>query len=133
MPFVLDVSVAAVWALADESDPLADRLLAEMQTGSALVPGIWWFEIRNVLVTNERRKRLTVDESNAYLRILNTFEIEVDLLLDERAILAYARRHQLSFYDAAYLEVAFRNGLALATLDGALANAARAVGVSLLS
>lgn len=133
MPFVLDVSIAAVWALADESHPIAERLLAEMRTDSALVPGIWWFEVRNVLVTNERRKRLTVDESNVYLRILNSFQIDIDEMLDDQAILRYARGYQLSFYDAAYLDVALRNGLPLATLDRALSAAAKTIGVSLLT
>lgn len=133
MPFVLDASITAAWALMDESHPLADRLLADIVTDSALVPGIWWYEMRNLLVVNERRKRLSMDESNAFLKVLDSFPIHTDEIADEQAILGYARRHKLSFYDAAYLDVAVRNQLALATLDTALSTAAKAIGVTLLA
>jgi predicted nucleic acid-binding protein len=136
--FVLDVSLTAVWALADERNSLADQILQRWlnqpeDREEAFVPQIWWFELRNVLVTNERRKRLTADASSDFLRVLARFPIIVDSEPDENAIFRFARRYQLSFYDAAYLEVAHRNNLPLATLDKALKAAAEAAGVPLLA
>ena len=137
MPFVLDASVSAVWALSDESHPLAERILdrwgdATGDRETALVPVVWWFEVRNILVVNERRKRLTPAESNAFLKVLASFPIQADEDRDEKAMLGYCRKYQLSFYDASYLDVAIRNHLPLATLDKALRTAAEAAGISLL-
>jgi predicted nucleic acid-binding protein len=135
--FVLDASVSAVWALKDESDALADRLLEgwatrPLEREPAYVPQVWWYELRNVLVINERRKRLMPEDCAAFLRVLARFPIHMDTDRDENAIFRFARKYQLSFYDAAYLEVAHRNHLPLATLDKALRSAAEAAGISLL-
>ena|ERR1700678_2357747 len=133
MAFVLDASICAVWALTDESDPLADYAMARLAHEPATVPGLWWFEVRNVLVISERRKRLTSDGSEEFLKFLGGFPIWTDEEPDEDAIFGFARRYQLSFYDATYLEVAHRKGLPLATLDKALRAAAEAAGVPLLA
>ncbi len=138
MAFVLDASVSAVWALKDESNDLAERILQRWMTRPlerepAYVPAVWWFELRNIIVISERRKRLLPDDSAAFLRVLDRFPITVDSDRDEAAIFRFARQYQLSFYDAAYLEVAHRNGLPLATLDKALRTAAEAAGVPLLA
>lgn len=133
MAFVLDASICAVWALTDEASPLADHAMARLAQETALVPTLWWFEVRNVLVTSERRKRLTSDGSREFLKFLAGFPIRNDEEPDEDAILGFARKHQLSFYDATYLEVAHRKGLPLATLDSALRKAAEAAGVPLLA
>jgi len=136
MDFVLDASISAVWALADEADPLADQILSNWagsaaQRDTAWVPSLWWFEIRNILVMSERRKRLSADGSDAFLKLVVSFPIMTDAAPDEAAILRYARRHQLTFYDASYPDVAVRRGLILATLDKALVQAALAEGVTL--
>jgi predicted nucleic acid-binding protein len=136
--FVLDASVASVWALADETNSLADQILQRWlnkpaDREEAFVPQIWWFELRNVLVSNERRKRLTVDASSDFLRVLARFPITIDAVPDGDAIFRFARRYQVSFYDAAYLEVAYRNNLPLATLDKALKAAAEAAGIPVLA
>jgi predicted nucleic acid-binding protein len=133
MSFVLDASVCAVWALADESHPLADRAMERMAKETALVPALWWLEVRNVLVISERRKRLTAEGSGEFLTFLAGFPINTDANRDEAAILGFARKYQLSFYDAAYLDVAHRNHLPLATLDKALQAAAKAARVPLLA
>lgn len=133
MPFVLDASICAVWALTDESDPLADYVMARLAQEPAIVPALWWFEVRNVLIVSERRKRLTSDGSQEFLKFLAGFPIWSDEEPDEDAIFGFARRHQLSFYDATYLEIAHRKGLPLATLDKALRMAAEAAGISLLA
>ena len=138
MAFVLDASISAVWALMDESNPLATQILDNWAANpenpeTALVPSLWWYELRNLLVTSERRKRITAAESTAFLRVLGSFPIEVDVEPDENAIFGLARRYQLSFYDATYLEIAERKKLPLATLDKALRVAAEAAGVPLLA
>jgi hypothetical protein len=58
MPFVIDASVAASWLLPDETDARAEQAYALLDTDSAVVPGLWWFELRNVFIVNERRGRM---------------------------------------------------------------------------
>ena len=133
MAFVLDASIAACWAFQDEQHPDADMALRQIRTEEAVVPCLWWFEVRNILVVNERRQRITMADSAAFLLHLSRLRVRVDRLPDEGSILRLARTHRLSVYDAAYLELAQREGLALATLDGDLQKAAAGEGVSLLS
>lgn len=133
MPFVLDASVTLCWAFADEEHPVATAALDRIQCGEAHVPGLWWFEVRNSLVVNERRGRLTEADTSSFLRNLTQLAIHVDRAPAEAALLMLARQHRLTIYDAAYLELAQRDGLALATLDAALRQAATMVGVPLLS
>jgi predicted nucleic acid-binding protein len=133
MAFVLDASVAAVWALANESSLLADIAADRLKDENALVPPLWWYEVRNLLVINERRQRMTVEDSAHYLQLLSSYPIQIDPVEDEQTIFRCAREYRLSFYDAAYLAVAQRNRLPLATLDKALQAAALAAGVPLLS
>lgn len=132
MPFVLDASISAAWALADESSPLAEIAENRLAVDTAIVPHIWWYEVRNLLVVNERRQRITADESSAFLRILSAYPIRMEPVGDETEIFAIARRSRLSFYDAAYLAVARRERLSLATLDKNLAAAALAERVAML-
>ena len=133
MPFVLDASIAAAWALADESSPIAERADARLDTDRAIVPRIWWYEIRNLLVINERRTRLSLMDSVAFLQNLSGYPIDVIDFEDEEAIFRIARLHRLSFYDASYLALAQLRGLSLATLDKAMQAAATAAGVPLLA
>ena len=132
MPFVLDASIAAGWAFADEDHPDAALALARIRDDEARVPTLWWFEVRNVLIVNERRGRLTEADTAAFLRRLARLGVTVDRSPEEAAVLALARRHRLSVYDASYLELAQREALPLATLDAELARAARAEGVAVL-
>lgn len=132
MPLVIDVSVMASWHFPDEKSVYGDRVQNLLRNDSARLPTIWWFELRNVLLIGERRKR--VDEANniAFLQALSMFRLTVDALPDELAVLTLARRHRLSFYDACYLELAHRERLPLATLDQALARAAADEGIALI-
>lgn len=132
MPFVLDTSVAACWAFEDEDHPLADAALLRIRKDEAVVPSLWWFEVRNAMIINERRQRLTVTDTFQFLQGLSRLPVRVDREPDEEQVLSLARSHRLSVYDAAYLELALREGAALATLDGALAEAARREGVPLV-
>jgi predicted nucleic acid-binding protein len=132
MPFVLDASITACWAFEDEDHPIAALALERVRTDEARAPGLWWFEVRNTLIVNERRGRLTEHDTAAFLRGLARLGVTVDRSPEEAEVLALARRHRLSVYDAAYLELAQRDGVALATLDGELAAAARGENILLL-
>ena len=132
MPFVLDASVTATWALSDESSPIAQLADSRLDFDTALVPRIWWYEIRNILVINERRQRIGAADSDNFIQNLAGYPIEIDQTQDERTLFRLARQHRLSFYDAAYLELAQRHGIPLATLDKALQTAAISAGISLL-
>jgi len=133
MAFVLDASTTACWAFEDEVHPDADEALLRMRDEEAVVPSLWWFEIRNILVVNERRRRIAESDATVFLSNLSRLRIRVDRTPDENAVLRLARTHRLSVYDAAYLELARREGLRVATLDADLRLAAAAEGVKLVS
>jgi predicted nucleic acid-binding protein len=124
MAFVLDASVAACWAFPDEGHPAAGLAMTRIRTEEAVVPSLWWFEIRNILVVNERRKRIDESGSTAFLRELARLPVQVDREPNEAGVLRIARTYHLSVYDASYLELAARTGFPLATLDKALGSAA---------
>jgi len=132
MAFVLDASITACWAFQDEDRPDASLAFIQMGVEEAVVPGLWWFEVRNILVVNERRGRIAESDTAAFLLNLSRLRIRVDRVPDEGAVLRLARTRRLSVYDAAYLELAQREGLPLATLDADLQKAAAAEGVALL-
>ena len=71
MLFVLDASVAACWVFEDEDHSYAAQALARIRTDEAHVPSLWWFEVRNTLLVNERRGRLTEIDTAAFLRGLS--------------------------------------------------------------
>jgi predicted nucleic acid-binding protein len=134
--FVLDTSVAVVWCFEDETTPYAERSLDALASGEALVPFLWPLEVGNVLLTAERHKRITRAKATRFLRLLMDLPITVDTEGIAKAfteVLAVAHEHGLSAYDAAYLELALRQGLPLATLDTGLRRAARQAGVQLLT
>jgi predicted nucleic acid-binding protein len=133
MAFVLDASVTACWAFQDEDHPDASLAFVQIRTEEAVVPGLWWFEVRNILVVNERRRRIAESDSAAFLLNLSRLRIRVDRVPDEGEVMRLARTRRLSVYDAAYLELAQREGIPLATLDAELQEAAAAEGVALLS
>jgi predicted nucleic acid-binding protein len=131
MALVIDASIVAAWAFAEDHRN-AELTLARVRTEEALVPGLWWYEVRNVLVIGERRGRLTEQQTGRFLRDISGLRISLDRTPDEPAVMALARRHRLTVYDATYLELALREVVPLATLDQALAAAAQAEGVSLV-
>ena len=131
MPFVLDASVAGPWILADVPSEAAARIAHRLLSEDALVPALWWYEVRNLLVVCERRGRLERSESDLFLSRLADYPILVDAEVDWDAAMRLARRHQLTVYDASYLELAIRSRVQLATLDVALQRAAGKEGVDL--
>ncbi len=118
--------------MADEDHALADQSMELTLENGAVVPGIWWYEVRNALSTNERRGRIDAKHTRARLTDLREMRISADHDHDDRVILNLARTHGLSVYDAAYLETALRRSLPLASLDRRLREAAAASGATLV-
>jgi predicted nucleic acid-binding protein len=131
--FVLDGSVTMAWFFRDETNAYAEAVEDSLARAEAMVPALWPLEVANTLVVGERRKRSTEAQAATWLSYLRALPIVVD---DETAARSWddtlnlARAHQLSAYDAAYLELALRRSLSLATLDDRLKDAAAAVGVA---
>src|ERR1035437_1873562 len=134
MDFVLDASVTLSWAFPDEQNPIALRAgqLLESSGETALVPSLWWYEVRNILIVNERRGRITPLRTASFLKALDELSIVTEFSQDESIVLELARQSRLTVYDAAYLALALHQRLPLATLDKDLRDAALAVGVPLL-
>ena len=132
MPFVLDASIAACWAFDDEDHPAAAAALERLRADEAVAPSLWWFEVRNTLIVNERRGRLTEADTTTFLRELSRLGVRIDRTPDEATVLTCARQHRLTVYDACYLELAQREAIPLATLDRDLRKAAAALGVPLI-
>ena len=105
------------------------RLLDE----EAMVPSVWSLEVRNILVVSERRGRIEPEDSDAFLRELLLLPIRIRPDEDESALLTLARKHQLTAYDAAYLDLAVRISVPVATLDRSLARAVRAEGLQVIA
>lgn len=131
--FVLDCSVTVSWLFADEASAPTDALLHRLREANALVPGVWHLEIGNVLAQAEQRRRITAAQVAGCLDLLRRLPIEVDVETNRRAlreVLSLARTQTLATYDAAYLELAMRRGIPLATRDKALVRAGGRVGVT---
>lgn len=133
--FVVDNSVVMAWCFKDESDVYADWVLDSLSTSSALAPAIWPLEVVNVLLTAERRNRLAEADSIRFISLLNRLPIRVEPQPPAEELMGglppVARKYGLSSYDASYLHLAMRNGLALATRDGKLKVAAKKAKVAL--
>jgi predicted nucleic acid-binding protein len=130
--FVLDASIALAWCFGDEATSATTLMLERLENESAVVPAIWPIELANVLANAERRGRIAASDIAEFLALIAPLDIQVDAETAARGlreILAVARHEALSAYDAAYLELAMRLGLPLATRDARLADAARHVGV----
>ena len=123
---VLDASVA--WCFEDESTGFTEGVLDLLSTGTeVLTPAIWPFEVANALLVAERRKRITVAQVTALLQRMAGLRISVDPIQPGTAfnqILPVARQNNLTEYDAAYVELALREALPLATRDDKLRRAA---------
>ncbi len=136
MDVVLDSSVALAWALPDEGSTRAERLLVRASRRDVFwVPALWWYEIANALTMAERRRRLPEADRLRLIELFGMLPLQTDTFLDSDIawrLHVLAREYTLSAYDAAYLELAQRRGLALATLDRRLSRAARLAGVRVM-
>ncbi|WP_245453219.1 type II toxin-antitoxin system VapC family toxin [Aquibium carbonis] len=128
MSFVMDASVILAWILPDEVSERADAIVRSLSVTGAVAPAIWPMEIRNALLSAERRRRIDPATTQELLAILGTHPVAIDNHIDLDRAMLLARNHRLTLYDAAYLELATRRRLPLATLDGRLAAAAAAEG-----
>jgi predicted nucleic acid-binding protein len=132
---VLDSSITVAWLYREEATRSVDELFEDLIEASAWVPALWHLEVANVLQVGIRRGRHAADFRDRVLSDLSEFPIHVDSETARQAWGATARlaeHHRLTVYDAAYLELALRRGLPLATLDEDLRTAAEAEGVPLL-
>lgn len=129
--FVVDASVSAAWFLPNEATADTEAALHATATQDVWVPSLWLLEIGNLLLSAQRRKRITADKRRELAGAAAQLRIKVDrepvsiIVLDE-----LASRYALSAYDAAYLELALRRRLPLATLDEALLAAMAKAGVA---
>ena len=136
MDWVLDASIALAWALPDEASDQADRFLSRVTAKDVLwVPSLWWYEVANALVVAERRKRLTEADGIHLIDLYRALPIKTDMVSGTAVIeqlRTLARQYNLSAYDVAYLELALRKGLGLATADRNLQSASKKAGVKIL-
>lgn len=131
---VVDASVALAWALPDESSPYAEAALTVVEQEGLRVPELWARELASGLAVAYKRKRITVDDSEIFLAALSRLNIEVEQVPPVTAIrdgLKSAIGFGLTAYDAAYVDLALRDRLVLATLDSAMRKAAEQHGVSI--
>ena len=131
MTLVLDASVAVAWCF-DENASVANAALDLVERRErTLAPLLLWFELHNAVLMGIRRGRATSDRAGELLARIEQMSIQLMPFPRSEDVLALSQRHRLTFYDAAYLELALREKAALATLDDALARAADAEGVAL--
>jgi predicted nucleic acid-binding protein len=134
--FVADASVGFSWVYRDQATPETDKLLQDIASGVRVaVPSFWFLEMANVLLTAQRRHRLTATERKAALEKLTAMRFTVDEEAARNAfdkISELAEKHGLSVYDATYLELALRRKMSLASRDEALRSAGERCGLKLL-
>lgn len=130
MPFVIDNSVVCGWFLASQSTDYTEAIARRLLDDGAIAPGLWPLELANVLRTACKRGAMIASQAREVAEQIAALPIAVDAQPPAtQAILALALRYDLSSYDAAYLELALRLQLPIATQDTALAEAAMAAGV----
>ena len=129
---VVDASVVLAWCFPDEDSEYADNVLDALEGQTVVVPSVWALEVANAVLVAERRKRIGKVDIVRFVALLGNLsisELSVPVGGILETVIPLAREHGLSAYDAAYLDVAVRTGLALATADGRLEGAARKAGV----
>ncbi len=132
---VLDASLTLQWFLEDEADrDYGLSVLASLSSKRAAVPILWFYEVGNGLLMAHRRKRITFDQIDGFLTRLKALPIDAAEQVPSEILdfLALAQKHGLTNYDAAYLALAMRLNLPLATSDADLRKAAAAAGVGVV-
>ena len=97
---VLDSSVTLAWVLRDEPSASADAALEQVAENGGVAPSLWWVEVRNGLVSAERRGRLTQEDTAAAVQAIDALGIQLDQAPDSTSLLRLARTHGLTAYDA---------------------------------
>lgn len=135
--FVPDASATLAWFFEDETSEWTEALLTRLKSGdTALVPQNRPMEVANAFLMAMRRGRISKDRTARFFGDLLGLPIRIDPAGSQAAfgqVFVCAEQYRLTIYDAAYLELAMRERIALATLDSDLRNAARAAGVQLVS
>jgi predicted nucleic acid-binding protein len=132
MTLIIDASIAVVWFLPDEESAIADATLHRVAENHAFTPDLFWHEMRNVLLTSYRRKRISRNDVWQSMSRLGQLDITTVAPSDNGLIITLADRHGLTAYDAAYLALAIERQLPLATLDRQLVAAAPLEGIALI-
>ena len=135
MSVVIDSSITLAWFFEDERTAAADDVLRQVTESGAVAPSLWKLEVANALQASIRRKRIDAAFRDASIADLRSLDVAIDAETDRQAwtaTLQLAERWGLTLYDAAYLELAQRLGLPLATLDQELRAAGRGLGLTLL-
>lgn len=130
---VLDCSVSMAWCFEDEASAYSDGVLDHLVVSEALVPSLWLLETANVLTSAQRQGRISAADVSRYVDLLSALPISPEPETTGRVfgqVLPLAVSSGLSAYDAAYLDLAMRHGLALATQDKAMRKAARKAGIA---
>jgi len=129
---VIDTSVAAAWCFPDEQTDFTNGvLIAVAQSLGAYAPRLWAYEIRNCVLIGLRRQRITKTDAQDFLAAIDALNVRLLDPLSHDTVFTLAERHNLTFYDASYLDLAMRRNLPLATLDTAMRRAANQSGVPL--
>ncbi|MBB3660020.1 putative nucleic acid-binding protein [Rhizobium sp. BK650] len=132
MAFVVDASIAGAWLLPDEDNTLAEQAMTRMADEDAVAPDLLRHEIRSILLSAERRGRISDDLVHSALSRFRALPLKLVGPGDDTEVVRLSRKYRLSAYDAAYLALALLERLPLATLDRRLAEAARTEGVAAL-
>lgn len=132
---IIDCSLTMAWCFADEATPKAAEIQDRLVSEAALVPEHWFLEVANVLAMAEKRNRISAADASRFVQLLTALDIQVDEEAAPRAfehLLPLCRSHGLTSYDAAYVDLAMRRHLPLATLDDDLRTVASKLGVVVL-
>jgi predicted nucleic acid-binding protein len=128
--WVIDSSLALAWTLPDERSPSADKFWKQITSKVELcAPALWWYEIANALVMAKRRRRISEADASRAAGLFRELPVKTDQLNSLERCIDLASKYSISAYDAAYLELAIRLGLGLASLDNKLVAAAKNAGV----
>lgn len=130
--FVLDCSVTMAWCFVDEVSDYADKVLDCLETQTVYVPRLWHLEVLNILLVAERRGRITQVESSEFLDTLKQLDIQTDTVsthINSPDALELGRKYLLSAYDAAYVALAVRESLPVATMDKKMQETVRQLGL----
>ncbi|MBW4530275.1 MAG: type II toxin-antitoxin system VapC family toxin [Aphanothece saxicola GSE-SYN-MK-01-06B] len=136
LSFVADVSAVCSWCFEDERTADSEVLLARLPECELCVPALFLWELGNVLLMAERRGRITAADRSRFLALVVQLNLDIDPADPQvvwHDVVSLAAQHRLTTYDAAYLELAMRGGLPLASRDNALLAAARTCGLELLA
>jgi len=135
LPIVIDSSLTMAWCFKDEATGASDAIRDRLERTSAVVPAHWPIEVQNSARVGERRGKVSLGELGAFIAFVRLQHIELDVRpLDATFgdLLALSRQYGVTPYDAAYIELALRRGLPLATRDANMARAAQSLGITLL-